>query len=118
MDKQKIIPFQIEKPWGNFRQFTHNMSSTVKILTVKKDEQLSLQSHEKRAEFWKVIDGDGLLELDGVKRYIKKGDEIDIPIKAKHRIIAGPLGIKVLEIAVGDFDENDIIRYEDKYGRI
>ncbi|MFA6258925.1 MAG: phosphomannose isomerase type II C-terminal cupin domain [Candidatus Paceibacterota bacterium] len=117
MAGQEIKPFQIEKPWGNFRQFTHNVSSTVKILTVNKNEALSLQSHTKRSEFWKVIQGDGIMEMNGVKYKLKEGDESNISAGATHRIIAGPSGIKVLEISTGDFDEEDIIRYEDKYGR-
>lgn len=110
--------FQIERPWGNFRQFTHNESSTVKIITVKPNEILSLQSHNKRAEFWHVITGSGTVEIGEIKKNTVVGDEHEIPIGVKHRLGTGSDGISVLEIATGDFDEEDIIRYEDEYGRV
>jgi len=107
----------VEKPWGKFEQFTHNLPSTVKILTINKGEAFSLQSHKHRTEFWRVISGNGEMEMDGVKYKIEAGDEAKISPGTKHRIFAGESGIKVLEISTGDFDEEDIIRYEDKYGR-
>ncbi len=107
----------VEKPWGKFEQFTHNIPSTVKILTINAGEQFSLQSHTKRSEFWKVINGDGIFEIGGNKHEVKTGDEYEVGIAEKHRITGGGNGIKVLEISTGDFDEEDITRYEDKYGR-
>ena len=110
--------YQEERPWGNFRQFTHNIPSTVKIITVNPGEMLSLQSHKKRSEFWRVIAGDGTVEIGEVKKNTAVGDEHEIAIGEKHRLSAGPNGIQVLEIAFGDFNEDDVVRYEDKYGRI
>ena len=110
--------FQIERPWGNFRQFTHNESSTVKIITVKPNEILSLQSHKYRREFWYIISGSGTVEIGSIKKNTTAGDEHEINIEEKHRLGAGPEGIRVLEIATGNFDEGDIIHYEDKYGRL
>lgn len=110
--------FQVERPWGNFRQFTHNDSSTVKIVTVKPNEALSLQSHKNRREFWYVISGSGTVQIGEINKNTAVGDEHEIEIGEKHRLSAGPLGIQVLEISFGDFDESDIIHYEDKYGRV
>jgi len=120
--------FQVKRPWGNFREFTHNELSTVKIITVAPNEILSLQSHKKREEFWHVISGSGWVEIGGIKKVASSatrreggkivGDEFEIGVGEKHCLSAGPNGIQVLEIAIGDFDENDIIHYEDKYGRI
>lgn len=108
---------EVERPWGKFRRFIKNMNSTVKILTVKPNEILSLQNHKKRSEFWHVINGKGFFEIDGVKKEVKKGDEGYVPVLVKHRISSGEEGLELLEIGLGDFDENDIIRYEDKYNR-
>jgi mannose-6-phosphate isomerase-like protein (cupin superfamily) len=116
-DSREFNVFQVEKPWGNFRQFTHNENSTVKTITVNPNEELSLQSHEKRSEFWKVLQGGGVFEIGDTKYDVKEGDENFIPVGVKHRLIGGENGIMILEIATGDFDEEDIIRYEDKYGR-
>lgn len=114
----KIEPFQDERPWGYFRQFCQNATVTVKILSIKPGEMFSLQSHAKRAEFWRVITGSGIAEIDNNSQEIKIGDEMTIPFNIKHRLIAGLSGLEVLEISYGDFDENDITRYEDKYGRL
>ena len=109
--------FQVEKPWGNFRQFTHNLHTTVKILTLNGGEEFSLQSHTHRTEFWHVLEGRGTAQIGEDVKDIKKGDELVSNVGEKHRIAASPGGMKVLEISTGDFDEEDIIRYEDKYGR-
>jgi len=110
--------FQIERPWGNFRQFTKNESSTVKIITVNPNETLSLQNHKNRSEFWHIINGSGKVEIGEVKKDTKAGDEHEIETGEKHRLSAGSDGMQVLEIAIGDFDESDIVHYEDKYGRV
>lgn len=109
--------YQEERPWGTFRQFTHNSPSTVKIITIKPNEAFSLQSHNKRAEFWHVVKGTGKVELNDEIFDAKIGDEYEVGLEVKHRITAGVDGITILEIAEGDFDESDIIRYQDKYGR-
>jgi mannose-6-phosphate isomerase-like protein (cupin superfamily) len=114
---EDIKPFQVERPWGNFRQFTLNTLSTVKILTILPHQELSLQSHAKRGEFVRVLRGEGTLEIGNEKHDIKEGEEYFIPVGTRHRIAAGPLGLVYLEIAMGTFDENDEVRYEDKYGR-
>lgn len=112
--------YQEERPWGNFRQFTQNNPSTVKIITVKPGESLSLQSHEHRTEFWRVIKGQGVVEIDEAKHLAKEGDEFTVQAGSKHRVSVdseSPSDFIFLEIAFGEFDEQDIKRYEDKYGR-
>jgi len=116
--EDKLDIYEEKRPWGLFRRFTNNAPSTVKIISVNPNEQLSLQSHNKRSEFWKVISGDGIFEIDGRKYIVEKGIEKEIKIGSKHRMQAGSDGMEVLEIALGDFDESDIVRYEDKYGRV
>ena len=116
--QDNIQIYEEERPWGRFRRFTENTLSTVKIITVSPDCKLSLQSHNKRSEFWRVISGSGVFEIDNNKYDVKVGDEKNIPLGVLHRISAGSEGLSVLEIATGEFDENDIIRYEDDYGRI
>lgn len=110
-------PFDTFRPWGNFRQFTKNTPVTVKIISVKPDEILSLQSHAKRSEFWRVISGSGFVEIDGKRIDVEIDDEMEVPLGAKHRMGSNASGMQILEIAFGEFDEDDITRYEDKYGR-
>jgi mannose-1-phosphate guanylyltransferase/mannose-1-phosphate guanylyltransferase/mannose-6-phosphate isomerase len=116
--KDSLQIYEEQRPWGSFRRFTDNETSTVKIITVKPNEELSLQSHNKREEFWRVIKGSGIFEIGAKKYIVDEGVEQYVPIKIKHKIKAGSEGMEVLEIAFGNFDESDIIRYEDKYGRV
>jgi mannose-6-phosphate isomerase-like protein (cupin superfamily) len=111
--------FTIKKPWGEFIQFTHDEKSTVKILVVNPGEILSLQSHQKRAEFWSVVEGTPHFLIGKSTKKYKIGDSVKIGKRVKHRIInKSKKLVRVLEISTGTFDENDIIRYEDKYQRV
>lgn len=107
----------VTRPWGNFEQFTHNESTTVKIITVNPRESLSLQTHAKREEFWRIISGNGTVTIGKEQHPCALGDEFFIPLGAEHRVTGGENGVTFLEIAFGNFDENDIVRLEDKYGR-
>ncbi len=109
--------FEISRPWGKFLQFTKDTSSTVKILTVNAGEAFSLQYHNKREEFWYVLKGEGFIEINDEKIAITPGQKFLIPKGAKHRISAGASNVEVLEISTGEFDEEDIVRLEDRYGR-
>lgn len=114
-----LLPQQYRenRPWGWFERFTLNEPSTVKFLHVNEGQMFSLQRHSKRAEYWRVIEGTGIAHVDGADRTVGVGDEIEMPLGAKHRLTGGLGGITVLEIAFGEFDENDIERLEDMYGR-
>ncbi len=114
-----LLPHQYreERPWGSFERFTHNETSTVKILHVAPDQRFSLQKHASRSEFWRVIQGSGLFDDGNAPRAITLGDTIELPVGALHRLTGGPDGISVLEIALGTFTEDDIERIEDDYGR-
>lgn len=116
--ENEIEIYQEERPWGNFRRFINNTSSTVKIITVNANEELSLQSHNKRREFWRVIRGSGVFFVDDVSNGVAEGSEQYVPLGSKHKMSAGVNGMEVLEIGLGEFDEADIVRYEDKYGRV
>ena len=106
-----------ERPWGNFEQFTANETSTVKILEIKPQQRLSLQSHQHREELWMALDDGVMAEINGIKRYLRKGDKVMVPKEAKHRLSSEAEHVRVLEIAFGNFDEDDITRYEDDFGR-
>ncbi len=112
-----LTPYQENRPWGTFREFTKNEKSTVKIITVKPNEALSLQTHKNRDEFWHVIVGSGSITKGTEVLEAIVGKEFFIPRTTAHRIEGGPEGLSILEIATGDFDENDITRLNDRYGR-
>ncbi|TVR27818.1 MAG: mannose-6-phosphate isomerase [Nitriliruptor sp.] len=105
------------RPWGNFRQYTLNEPSTVKIITVVAGESLSLQRHEHRDELWIALDDGLLFEIDGTTTQASTGDEFFVTRGAVHRVAGGDHGGRFLEVAFGHFDEQDIERLEDRYGR-
>ncbi len=116
MKNEPLIPYNEERPWGSFTQFTKNTPSTVKIIFVRAGEKLSLQYHKHRSEFWKILSGKGEVTIGESLFPTKKGDEFFIPKESLHRISAST-DLEILEIALGDFDEDDIVRTDDIYGR-
>lgn len=111
-------PHTTKRPWGEFRQFTDNEPVTVKIILVKKGESISLQYHAHRIEFWKVLSGAPVVTIGGEIQTAVVGEEFTIAARVSHRIEAIDSDVELLEIARGIFDENDIVRLDDKYGRI
>jgi mannose-6-phosphate isomerase len=109
---------EVEKPWGKFEQFTHNLLSTVKVLTVDSGGSLSLQYHHWRDELWVVLDEGAEVQLGDTVIRPQAGERIFIPRTTVHRLsAAGDRPVRILEISFGEFDENDIVRLDDLYGR-
>lgn len=110
--------FVSDRPWGQFEQYTLNEPTTVKIITVTPGHRLSLQRHEHRGEFWKVVDGPMDIEVDGRSWSAQTGETIWVPQGSTHRMgNSGTVDARILEIAYGTFDEDDIERIEDDYTR-
>ena len=105
-----------KRPWGSFEQFYENGKS-VKILFIKPNQELSLQTHKYRDEFWKILQGKPKIEIGDKVVKAKENDEFFIPKNTKHRARAGASLVKILEICFEKFDEKDVIRIEDKYER-
>ena len=105
------------RPWGSFERFTLNEPCTVKIITVKPNQELSLQQHEHRDEEWRMLRGSGVVTVDATQTNVAEGDEFTVLRGEKHRVASGPEGLQFLEIAFGQFDERDITRFADDYGR-
>lgn len=108
----------VTRPWGSFKQFANNEDCTVSLMTVLPGQRLSLQSHTGRAELWIIIDDGAIVQTgDTIKEY-KAGDEIWIPANEAHRLSCqGNQPIRVLEVAFGNWQQDDINRYDDDYTR-
>jgi len=109
---------KVERPWGNFERFTLNEPTTIKILTLNPDEELSLQTHEQRDEFGRVIKGSGTIHIGDTETEVHEDDTFFIQRNTAHRAIAGSAGLSYIEISFGTFAEDDEKRLEDKYGRV
>jgi mannose-6-phosphate isomerase len=108
---------KMEKPWGHDERFTFNEFSTVKIITVEIGGKLSLQTHENREEFWRILQGHPVITIGDNRIEAVPDDSFMIKAGEKHRIEAPTDKVMLLEISFGAFDEEDIIRLEDAYGR-
>jgi mannose-6-phosphate isomerase len=108
-----------ERPWGNYTVLYTDETCQVKKLVVKPGKRISLQSHKFRAEHWFIVSGQGTAELDGKEIKVGPGDSIDVPVGAKHRISSSEgYSLVFVEVQTGSsFAEEDIVRYDDDFGR-
>ncbi len=106
-----------KRPWGKFERFCLNEICTVKLIFIEPGEELSLQKHNNRSEFWRVVRGEGEITIGEEIKKAKRGDEFFIVQNVRHRAKAMEKALEILEISFGKFDEEDEIRLEDKYKR-
>ena len=110
-------PFHEKRPWGEELWITRDSPSMVKILSVSPGEALSLQFHKSRDEYWHVLSGNGSAVVGEETRALSPGGDCFVPRGTNHRLTGGTETLVLLELAFGDYDEEDIVRLEDKYGR-
>jgi mannose-6-phosphate isomerase len=112
-------PVRVDKPWGKFEQYVHNVPCTVKIITVNPGGMLSLQYHHHRDELWVVLDPGARVEIGDKVLHPEPEEKLFIPRGTVHRLSCdGERPARILEVSFGEFDEDDIVRLEDVYGRI
>lgn len=120
--KESIEPprvLRVERPWGSFQQFVANEPVTVKMIRVLPGCRLSLQRHERRSEYWQVVLGDVEVRLQDARWIARPGDQVWIPAKQAHRMSnVGEGPALILELAFGEFSEDDIVRISDDFGRV
>jgi mannose-6-phosphate isomerase-like protein (cupin superfamily) len=109
-----------QRPWGGYLVLEENRSYKVKRLTVQPQKRLSLQKHNHRSEHWFILFGTAKITRGNQELILKRGDSIDIPTQATHRIEnIGQEPLEIIEIQTGSyFGEDDIIRIEDDFGRL
>lgn len=111
---------EVARPWGRFRQYARNDRVTVSLMWVHAGERLSLQSHSGRRELWVVLD-EGAEVTVGERTWRPAADEeLWIGVGERHRLAhtgSVPTPVRVLEVAFGDWQQADIERYCDDYGR-
>ena len=107
-------------PWGKWEVLLEEQSYKVKRVTVLPGKRLSYQKHLRRSEHWMVVEGKGMVTIDGKEIHIEKGNTLDIAQEAAHRITnVGEDNLTFIEIQQGEyFEEDDIVRLEDDYGRV
>lgn len=113
------IHLEVLKPWGAYRVLDLGDHYQVKWLEVNPGARLSDQSHEHRSEHWTVVRGTATVTLDGRVLQVPVGEHVYIPVRSRHRLEnRGEETLRVVEVQSGDYlGEDDIVRYEDDYGR-
>ena len=108
------------RPWGYYTSMNSGPGYLTKTICVMPKQKLSVQSHKHRSEHWVVLEGRALVKKDGKEYNIDAGGSIDIPLGSIHSL-QNPYDdeLKIIEVQKGDYlSEDDIIRYEDCYGRV
>jgi len=109
----------VYRPWGSYSAVSQGTNWQVKKIMVNPYQALSLQMHNYRAEHWIVVSGTALVEINEDKIILKKNESAFIPLGSKHRL-SNPNDelLTLIEVQSGSyFGEDDIIRFDDKYGR-
>jgi len=110
---------KVKKDWGFYTDYYRTGTVVFKTIHVNPSQRLSLQSHENRNEIWFVKEGQCTCVLDDETIVLEKGDSIIIPLNSKHRLSNHTDDICIVaEMQFGECSEDDIVRYEDDYGRI
>ncbi|MBW1649376.1 MAG: mannose-1-phosphate guanylyltransferase/mannose-6-phosphate isomerase [Deltaproteobacteria bacterium] len=111
---------KVYRPWGMYEIIDSGEKFLVKKIIVNSNSALSLQKHNCRAEHWTVVKGQAVANRGGEEFIIKENESIYIPAKVIHSLKnLQKTSLEIIEIQSGEYiGEDDIIRFEDKYGRI
>ncbi len=110
---------EVFRPWGSYDSLDNGDRFQVKRLSVKPGGVLSLQMHHHRAEHWIVVQGTARITCNEKTFLLSENESTFIPIGATHRIEnPGKVALHIVEVQSGSYlGEDDIVRYEDNYGR-
>jgi len=111
---------KIYRPWGSYDAIDAGHRFQVKRITVKPGEKLSLQMHHHRTEHWVVVSGTAKVRIGENTQLVAENESVFIPIATVHSLEnPGKVNLELIEIQTGSYlGEDDIIRLEDKYGRV
>ncbi|WP_213778666.1 mannose-1-phosphate guanylyltransferase/mannose-6-phosphate isomerase [Caballeronia sp. dw_276] len=110
---------KVHRPWGHYDSVDNGDRFQVKRIVVKPGARLSLQMHHHRAEHWVVVRGTALVTRGKEEFILAENESIYIPIGVQHRLEnPGKMPLEIIEVQSGTYlGEDDIVRFDDKYGR-
>ncbi|HWC63202.1 MAG TPA: mannose-1-phosphate guanylyltransferase/mannose-6-phosphate isomerase, partial [Rhizomicrobium sp.] len=116
---QHIYHAVVHRPWGSYESVDTGDRFQVKRIIVKPGAKLSLQMHHHRAEHWVVVSGTALVTCNDKEFLLQENESTFIPVGAKHRLEnPGKVVLHLIEVQSGGYlGEDDIVRFEDTYGR-
>lgn len=110
---------KVHRPWGWYDSIDEGGRFKVKRIQVKPGASLSLQKHRHRAEHWVVVNGTAEITCGDKKRLLTENQSTYIPLGEVHRLVnPGTIPLEIIEVQSGSYlGEDDIVRFEDRYGR-
>jgi len=110
---------KVFRPWGHYESIGDGARYQVKRIVVTPGQVLSLQKHFHRAEHWVVVQGTAVVTRDNEDILLRENESVYLPLGAVHRLAnPGKIPLELIEVQVGSYlGEDDIVRFEDVYGR-
>ncbi len=117
--KEHLEHLRIHRPWGWYEGIDKGERFQVKRIMVKPGEKLSLQMHHHRAEHWVVVSGTAKVIVENKETLFAENQSTYIPLGKLHRLEnPGKIPLHLIEVQSGAYlGEDDIVRFEDSYGR-
>lgn len=109
------------RPWGQFEVLYEDSLCKIKKITLNPKASISLQYHVNRKEVWTILCGEGEATVAGIIFDVWPGEIVDVPLQTSHRInnTSTTEPLIFIEVQTGkSFEESDIVRLEDQYGRV
>jgi len=118
-DERADIHQTVYRPWGTYTVLESSDKHKIKNIRVMPGKRLSLQLHAHRSEHWVVVNGRACVEVDGEQRCLGEGKSTYISAGVKHRLFNPGEGVlEIIEVQLGEYvGEDDIVRFDDEYGR-
>ena len=113
------LPREVRRPWGYYDSIDNGSRYQAKRITVKPGAKLSVQMHHHRAEHWIVVSGTAKVTNGDETFLLSENQSTYIPIGGVHALEnPGKVNLEIIEVQTGSYlGEDDIVRFEDKYGR-
>ena len=117
---EAILHREVYRPWGKYDSVDNGERFQVKRITVKPGAKLSVQIHHHRAEHWIVVSGTAKVQIDDTEQYLTENESVYIPITSVHSLEnPGKVDLELIEVQSGSYlGEDDIVRFDDLYGRV
>jgi mannose-1-phosphate guanylyltransferase/mannose-6-phosphate isomerase len=117
--KEHLQHREVYRPWGCYDAIDDGDRYQVNRIRVKPGASLSLQVHHHRAEHWIVVKGTALVQKNDEVMLLSENESTYIPVGTKHRLSnPGKIPLEIVEVQSGPYlEDDDVIRYEDSYGR-
>jgi mannose-1-phosphate guanylyltransferase/mannose-1-phosphate guanylyltransferase/mannose-6-phosphate isomerase len=111
---------KVYRPWGHYDVVDIGDRHHTKRIVVKPGAKLSVQKHHHRAEHWVVVKGTAWVNKNGEEILVTENESIYIPVGVVHSLQnPGVIPLEMVEVQSGSYlGEDDIVRYQDNYGRV